>query len=205
MHYRRDIDFSLSTAAILSARFPYVTPAGWIDTDFAAGSPLKRRLVDGGYFENSGVATALDMYFALSQIHQEEQIRARIIILHIGSPPSTELGYQGLGEFLSPIRTLLNTRGARGRAAVGQARHFLRMRKESVNRFDSDMRTYFLDGGRFQLPLGWSLSEVSRDIIRSESGNPQKCKPEAKNHDNIEVNNCVSQSIFQDLSQLRSP
>jgi hypothetical protein len=61
----------LSTAAILSARFPWLTPAGWFyDVEFRSGTrePMFERgairlkqvqLVDGGYFDNSGVVTAL--------------------------------------------------------------------------------------------------------------------------------------------------
>lgn len=48
------IDTPLSTAAHNSARFTYVSPAGRFDED---GS----HIVDGGYFENSGAATALDI------------------------------------------------------------------------------------------------------------------------------------------------
>jgi hypothetical protein len=58
----KEIDFPLSTAAILSARFTIVTPAGWFNRcDKQNGETLpsqKARLVDGGYFENSGISTA---------------------------------------------------------------------------------------------------------------------------------------------------
>jgi hypothetical protein len=62
------IDISLSTAAVLSARFPWLTPPGSFraagsNTGQAAapGRPLLHKvdLVDGGYLDNSGVATAL--------------------------------------------------------------------------------------------------------------------------------------------------
>ena len=55
------IDMPLSTTAHNSARFTYVSPAGRFDED---GS----HVVDGGYFENSGAATALDM---LREINRE--------------------------------------------------------------------------------------------------------------------------------------
>lgn len=56
----------LSTAAVLSARFPYVTPAGRIEIaqDYH-GAKCVRRYVDGGYFENSGswlVATVVGSF-----------------------------------------------------------------------------------------------------------------------------------------------
>ena len=57
---RRDgADVRLSTTAMLSARFPIVAPAGTIrakDEDNVGD-----RVVDGGYFENTGLTTALDI------------------------------------------------------------------------------------------------------------------------------------------------
>ena len=52
-----NLEVPLSTAVSLSARFPFITPAGW----YYAKTGEKRRLVDGGYSDNSGVATALDL------------------------------------------------------------------------------------------------------------------------------------------------
>ena len=65
----------LSTAVHNSARFPFVSPPGFIEqlsqrglSDRDAGKPLSElerlawgRVVDGGYFENSGAATALEI------------------------------------------------------------------------------------------------------------------------------------------------
>jgi hypothetical protein len=42
-------------AAGLSARFPWITPAGSVP------SMPSKKLVDGGYFENSAVETAVDI------------------------------------------------------------------------------------------------------------------------------------------------
>jgi hypothetical protein len=50
----RDAPMSMSTAALMSARFTYVSPAG----TYAPGT----HVVDGGYFENSGAATALQWW-----------------------------------------------------------------------------------------------------------------------------------------------
>jgi hypothetical protein len=45
-----------ATAALLTARFPYVTPSGVVDCD---GVP--NQIVDGGYAENTGVGTLVDI------------------------------------------------------------------------------------------------------------------------------------------------
>ncbi len=51
-----------TTAALLTARFPYVTPSGVVDCD---GTDLQ--IVDGGYAENFGLGTMVDLAPALMQ------------------------------------------------------------------------------------------------------------------------------------------
>ncbi len=57
-------DVRLSTTALLSARFPVVSPAGVIRAKGDSGVNGDR-VVDGGYFENAGLTTALDVARAL--------------------------------------------------------------------------------------------------------------------------------------------
>ncbi|GAB3423412.1 hypothetical protein [Flindersiella endophytica] len=52
-------DIASSTAALLSARFPYVTPSGQLTQ---CGQESRTYIVDGGYLDNSGSMTATDMY-----------------------------------------------------------------------------------------------------------------------------------------------
>ncbi len=62
---RRDgANVRLSTTAMLSARFPVVSPAGTIRAKGDEGRDGDR-VVDGGYFENAGLTTALDVARAL--------------------------------------------------------------------------------------------------------------------------------------------
>ena len=63
-YYFLQKDIRLSTAAGLSARFPIVSPSGNVRNKKRA---LVARLVDGGYFENFGAATALDLAMRLRQ------------------------------------------------------------------------------------------------------------------------------------------
>jgi hypothetical protein len=64
---RRDgADVRLSTTAMLSARFPVVSPAGTIRAK-GDGGQNGDRVVDGGYFENAGITTSLDVARALRE------------------------------------------------------------------------------------------------------------------------------------------
>ncbi len=49
---------SSATAAMLASRFPFVTPSGVVGE---CGSATERQLVDGGYTENSGLGTLVDL------------------------------------------------------------------------------------------------------------------------------------------------
>jgi hypothetical protein len=163
----------LSTAVLLSARFTYVSPAGLTGT--VSGKDITwQRIVDGGYFDYSGSITAQELIYA---IHSEYRSRShdpnthmrpmRLIVLHIDNDPqnprkarpdwsSVDGGRVWLGEALSPVRVLLNTRPARAR----QATRFL----EASNNDRSS--SYFFDvdvwRGSTDLPLGWSLSSQAR-------------------------------------------
>ncbi|MEL6338021.1 MAG: hypothetical protein AAFQ88_15460, partial [Pseudomonadota bacterium] len=58
-------DPTILTAGVMSARFPIVSPAATLDLP-AGAEAAKARFVDGGYFENSGVETAVDLIRAMS-------------------------------------------------------------------------------------------------------------------------------------------
>jgi hypothetical protein len=119
----------LSAAAGASARFTYVSPAGSLETP----EDKKMRVVDGGYFENSGAATAMDLLNTLMSQKKEndEKKLYPILILIRNDPGAPSVCHRnqadedpqepGAGEFLndlsSPIRALLKARTARARLA----------------------------------------------------------------------------------------
>jgi hypothetical protein len=129
-------DIPLSAAVHLSARFTYVSPAATVSRAGAGGRSVRARLVDGGYFENSGAATAVDL---LRAIWPEMEARSGelgrpvfpVLILVRNDPaaPPACLGEAGgsaesqlfLSEVLAPMLALLNTRTARGRLAEQDA------------------------------------------------------------------------------------
>ncbi len=106
----------LSTAAVLSARFPWITPTGWYYDPSESGectSPAKSvtKLSDGGYFEASGVATALDLAHSLKTIIDQRgmNIDIKLVILTSGGFASDTA--DGLDEALDPIREPRHNRG----------------------------------------------------------------------------------------------
>lgn len=75
-------DIYYSTAALTSARFPVISPAGVIET--GSHGMYGDAIVDGGYFDNAGLVTALDIARAVA--HQG----VTPVILSIANAPETE-------------------------------------------------------------------------------------------------------------------
>src|SRR5262249_6780805 len=121
----------LSTAAVLSARFPWVTPTAWFymkkddETssikDCAPAEKSLTKVSDGGYFESSGVATALDLMHSMQNIIAARGLNVDIKLVILTSGGFASDTADGLNEALDPIRTMLNASDARGYIEVGRA------------------------------------------------------------------------------------
>jgi hypothetical protein len=163
----------LSTAVHMSARFTYVSPAGTLVRD----GRVHGRVVDGGYFENSGATTTLEILKTIDPLIKEDRRWAKVepIVIHISNDavdpaegPGTLLSAPKhpaiaptrlLNEVRSPISTLFNTRGARG----VYARDTLYWHVGGAN---------FLHFGLCRrsdnAPLGWALSKSTRGRMEEQ-------------------------------------
>lgn len=123
---QRDQTIRLSTAAILGARFPFISPAGRIDSyrpppdsNKTSTDTLRANyFVDGGYFDNSGAGVVQEMIRAILQtVNRMPQglIKTRcsklsIRVLHITNSPQGTVPLTPMGPFvndlLSPLLTI---------------------------------------------------------------------------------------------------
>jgi hypothetical protein len=198
----------LSTAVGLSARFPYVTPAGWVDflsSGVTKGWRLRNgyekvRLVDGGYYDNSGAASLLDLVVGigndedvlreqnplktyLQESPAYQKWRAQIfpsyhfLFVRISTLDQREaFPEQGLGELLSPLRAVLNARNARTRdstvALEFSAYKFRDAKSQWVN---LPFEFVLCPQQESPAPLGWLLSERARSALRSQVRSEANC------------------------------
>jgi hypothetical protein len=204
-----DLDLKLSTAAGLSARFPYFTPVGWYQR---SKDKSKLHLADGGYFDNSGIPTALDIGRSLQRLKDYgttfEIVYLSLIDGQFNEPP-TQLKSEGLNEVLSPVRALFSARQSRGRSAVELSTFTI---NDGDDPLKDKFRTLFLkkSGEGVKLPLGWLISKYSRDFIDRQTPDPKAkpCdikkfrQPTAKGRVVVDDNHnlCVIASIGNDLS-----
>jgi hypothetical protein len=213
----QDNDISLSTAASLSARFPWIAPAGWFNETNPAfneensGEVRKIRLVDGGYFDNSGVATAIDLIDNLNQIPMANLVEINLIVLTTDTHAVQK--FFGLGEALSPIESLLNARGASTSLTIRRASNLL----DSGSRADTGeqgvggvsvervLRVH-VDDFVFQLPLGWRLSHTTEQLIEKQSGHRTHCVPDDQFKQSADAppsyfdGDCVQSLIYHELA-----
>ena len=188
------MNIPMSTAAHNSARFPFVSPAGTTHR-CAAGEDLDTvdRIVDGGYFENFGSATALDLLRDMRRgsCGVSWTCADELIVIQISSDP----GYSGVerrsdvelaeaengsplpepspgtfaAEVQSPVKTLLNTRTARGILAAQELHDWVvdlnaLMSKRGAAAHFIEFRLDIAEGDTAP-PLGWVLSEVAETTM----------------------------------------
>ena len=160
----------LSTAAHMSARFTYVSPAGTLAKD----GKTYGRVVDGGYFENSAATTTLEIAKTIDAMADDDQEDPRWkkvepIVIHISNEPvnprnapetlEKAAGHPKIGpgtwmpEMMSPLWALLSTREARGT----YARETLRLHVGADHFF-----AFGLCRESANPPLGWVLSSSTR-------------------------------------------
>jgi hypothetical protein len=117
-------DARLSTAAHNSARFPVVSPPGEVRNRV---NNILDRIVDGGYFENFGAQTAIELARAMQAV--DGRLAPFILIISndpeiplsdaLATPDAGEAGL--LPDVSAPLDATLNTRSARGTLAVERA------------------------------------------------------------------------------------
>ena len=114
--------FAISTAAFLSARFPWVSPAAtsYVTNACESSSEKNRvseiRLVDGGYIDNSGIETALNVLDQIKSVAKQNKLEnsfsVYLISLSAGDFPNSRI--YSLGEIAEPIsRAIKWARSAR--------------------------------------------------------------------------------------------
>jgi hypothetical protein len=218
-------EMPLSTAVSLSARFPWMTPAGSLTIQCLASDPeQKRRLVDGGYFDNSGVETALDVIDRIeSTLKQNDgrvegkdgpRVELHLIVLTTSEFPE-RAGY-GMGDALEPVRALLSTRSARTPIAINRAVQHLSAPAPGTTGLDraGEFRLERVHKARFhnplyEMPLGWRISKASRDIIDIQNGRFWDCDPDPtslnryrqRSSGDFSDADCIQMMVFHQLNE----
>ncbi len=159
-------NLTVPTAVRLSATFPFVSSAARVQGGAGPGV----HFVDGGYYDNSGVLSALEL---LNRVFpgREETLRGRpiyLLTLRIFEPdprPLAEVSPAGswASAFLAPVSTVIKvrttTQAARNAWEIDQFANRWRGRGLDVRIVDAS----YDDTG----PLSWRLTEVEKERIEN--------------------------------------
>lgn len=174
-----------SSAALNSARFAYVSPAGSVyrrQGANASGVPeFLGQVVDGGYFENSGTVTLADFRDAIRVLAPPE-LAKKLRVIHLSndadapgilstsedaclspmpeleSEPNEPGPIQRIGGLSAPAITLYLTRDARA----------VQARQQLYQSMPKQFFHFRPCAGRVPLPLGWTLSKETFALMKNQ-------------------------------------
>jgi hypothetical protein len=165
-------DVPVATAARLSATFPYVSA----EVQASDGSKKARvHVADGGYYDNSGVLSALEWVEEASSELSGHPVLFLLIDSESGTPnPGKRWSWQR--QLVSPIDTLLNVRTASQelRSSVELGIGSRQLRSQPGPGLDVKPAVQFLFSSPMPAPLSWHLTPEQHESItaswRANSG-----------------------------------
>ncbi len=171
-----DRDIKLSTAVVLGASFPYISPAGRIDSQtdtLKAANKYSRKseslyFVDGGYFDNSGAGVVNEMMIAINTIiatdKEFEKYRDRLefFVLHIMNTDPKKASTAPINsmtnDLLAPFKTMLGSYGKQTTINDQRLKSYLR----SIYNDDIHYRKVDLyddPQSSFRFSMNWVISD----------------------------------------------
>lgn len=150
-------DMKLSTAVVLGASFPYVSPAGRIDeTRVLRNGELVTRpnyFVDGGYVDNSGAGVVFEMINKLSSwrdsiatqpensVLSDRVKKLSFYVLHISNGRSGELLLRKVNPFVNdlaaPLKTLVGSYNVQTSFNDSRLKNYLRTEYRNDDHYKS--------------------------------------------------------------------
>jgi len=152
-----------STAILFSARFPYLSPAGAIQRDDEADS-LRRHYVDGGYFENMGNITTMEVMKAVRQYCNAtgKKIKPVVLLLTNDAPDGKMKTVRFANELLEPLDAFMNVRSGHTWFTLAEMERFVRTPAINSEIINFNMG---LDGQ--QVPMNWFMSTGTKQRVNN--------------------------------------
>jgi hypothetical protein len=166
-------DMKLSTAVVLGASFPYVSPAGRIDClRYLNGGPKEFPFyfVDGGYVDNSGAGVVHEMIIKLNSLRDsicksntDTILRANcqkitFYVMHISNGPEGDILLKKINPFVNdlaaPLQTLMGAYGVQTSINDSRLKNYLR------NMYGNELHYKPINLYRPREPLKYSMNWV---------------------------------------------
>ena len=148
-------DIRFSTAVVLGARFPYVSPAGRIRNNY---------FVDGGYFDNTGAGIVHEMVQKLDSIIKKKGkdpllSKLRFNVLYLSNSSLTASAEESIHPLINnaaaPLLTVLGTYASQ--TSVNNERLFMYIRSLKGKKVPIEFNLYTKDE-EIDYPMNWVIS-----------------------------------------------
>jgi hypothetical protein len=172
-HFLCGSDIRLSSAALASARFPWVSPSGRLP--FCEANTGSVHVVDGGYLDNSGGETIAALWEAV-----RGDIEARnagltsscvvpyLILIDSGYGPTPESKQDDVPELLVPLKGFFAAASSRTIEGRNEAAQEFRRPVLGVDQDDRVATVYLRNQPSGEAPLGWTLDDTSIDALEAQ-------------------------------------
>ncbi len=176
-------NIQLSTAAVLGARFPYVSPAGSISykvTKKVKGEKKTEErhhyFVDGGYFDNSGAGIVHEMMqeieiisnTATDSCYKKLLKKLSFRLIHITNSPYGETTLNPIhpltNDLAAPLLTVFNTYGSQTTVNDQRLESFLYRMNPHDNTI-TNVNLYRKERRDESYPMNWVISKYRKDLM----------------------------------------
>ena len=172
---RHSFRVRVSTAARLSASFPYVAPAGRSN-----GHPLAPdyHLVDGGYYDNFGIRSALDWLTEANLEGAAKPDKIALVQIRWGDPSDVGGSIQGWSyQNLAPLSGVINVRS---QGQLRDDRVALEVFHQSWKGAEDFQFAYNGVPDCRAQPLSWKFTSAQADCLAKTWSKDDKIQDEAK-------------------------
>jgi len=165
-------DVRLSTAALMSARFPWVSPSGRLPFCAGGGSV---HLVDGGYLDNSGGETIAELWETVQDWVESRNAASNtscivpyLILVDSGYGPTPAPKGEDVRELLVPPKGLFAASSSRTIEGRNDAALAFRRPVVGVAVTDRVATLYLRSQPEGQAPLGWTIDDTTAAGLESQ-------------------------------------
>ena len=172
-------DLRLSTAVVMGARFPYVSPAGRIDhygTDTSVNY-----FVDGGYFDNSGAGVVHEMIVGIQEIIKDVVKKDSgynylkkldFHVIHVtNSPVSADILNKVnplRNDLMAPISTLVGSYGTQTDVNDSRLQKYLQLLYVDTAHYKLADLYYNVNHDTLSFPMNWSISRYYQSKMNQQ-------------------------------------
>jgi hypothetical protein len=167
-------NIQLSTAAVLGARFPYVSPAGGISYK-AKNEERHHSFVDGGYFDNSGGGIVHEMMQEIERIRNDSSHKLstplkklKFHLIHLTNSPDSESTLNAIhpltNDLAAPLLTVFNTYGSQTTVNDKRLESFLERLCKCADTVSTDVNLYRKNKHE-SYPMNWVISQNRKDSM----------------------------------------